>query len=320
MSSPLTRLLTMSLIQKMLSLIFLKMSFIRQLFIYKKLKFPTAVEVELTNFCTASCIKCPHKNMKREKGYMNLELFKKIVYECGKYNLKRLELVGFGEPLMHKQFLEFLKIARKNCPKSYILISTNASLLKGSLMNEIIQNKLLDYIHISFDGAHKETYEKNMPPLKYDDILHNIRNLLAHRKYEKPQITIGIIETTETIQELDSFYKMWKKYNVNIDPQEYDLWSGNVEDRRVRINNAKRTPCYKLWSDMIIRWNGDVSICCIDYENRIVLDNVRNQSIQSVWNSKRLNNIRKIHLAKKFRVLPICNRCTIRYNPLIWFE
>ena len=45
-------------------------------------KFPLRVLIETTNFCNAHCSMCPHDDMTRSKGFMEMQLFKKIVDEC----------------------------------------------------------------------------------------------------------------------------------------------------------------------------------------------------------------------------------------------
>ena len=47
--------------------------------------FPPEVWIENTNHCNASCVMCPRESHFREKGIMNIDLYKKIIQELSIY-------------------------------------------------------------------------------------------------------------------------------------------------------------------------------------------------------------------------------------------
>ena len=78
---------------------------------FKFFEFPFVVDIELTNFCNLKCIMCNQVYMKREKGFMEEELFKKIVDECIE-NKAGIRLIGLGEPFLHKKIIDFVKYVK----------------------------------------------------------------------------------------------------------------------------------------------------------------------------------------------------------------
>jgi hypothetical protein len=46
---------------------------------YKDSPVPPSLQLEPTNFCNLRCVSCPRDNMTREKGFMEFNLFKKII-------------------------------------------------------------------------------------------------------------------------------------------------------------------------------------------------------------------------------------------------
>jgi radical SAM protein with 4Fe4S-binding SPASM domain len=60
-----------------------------------------------------------------------------------------------------------------------------------------------------------------------------------------------------------------------------------------------------------ILFNGDVIICSHDWERQVVLGNVREQSLASVWNSEHANRVRRAWLRHRQRNLPSCVRCSV---------
>ena len=74
---------------------------------------PFVIVLEATNNCNLKCIMCAHPNMKREKGYMSLDLFKSII-NTNKNFIRRLDLHMLGEPLLHNDISMMVKYAKDN--------------------------------------------------------------------------------------------------------------------------------------------------------------------------------------------------------------
>lgn len=59
--------------------------------------FPSTILIDNISFCNLECSMCPHKEMKRKKGIMNIELYKKIIDEISIKNPKRVYGLHFSE-------------------------------------------------------------------------------------------------------------------------------------------------------------------------------------------------------------------------------
>jgi MoaA/NifB/PqqE/SkfB family radical SAM enzyme len=66
---------------------------------------PPAIGVELTNHCNLHCPECASGSgqMKRERGFMDIELFERIISELRPY-LWNINLYFQGESLLHPAF------------------------------------------------------------------------------------------------------------------------------------------------------------------------------------------------------------------------
>ena len=72
------------------------------------------VAIEPTNACNLKCRLCPTwQHMKRERGFMELENFKKIVDE-NKDIFKRINMIFAGEPLMNQDVFKMVKRISKH--------------------------------------------------------------------------------------------------------------------------------------------------------------------------------------------------------------
>ena len=77
---------------------------------------PPAVGIELTNHCNLKCPECSSGSgmMKRERGFMSMELFEKAVSEL-KPCLDNMNLYFQGESMMHPEFFGMLGKALLQC-------------------------------------------------------------------------------------------------------------------------------------------------------------------------------------------------------------
>jgi MoaA/NifB/PqqE/SkfB family radical SAM enzyme len=141
---------------------------------------PKFVKIENTNFCNSKCLYCPHRIMKRKKGFMSDKLFKKIVEECIEWKIKEIHLCNFGEPLIDKKLYKKIRYIKKRS-RIKTVIFTNGRLLTKQVSKKLMTSGL-DELWISFDGFSKEHFEKYRYPLKYDEVLKNIIDAINVKK------------------------------------------------------------------------------------------------------------------------------------------
>jgi hypothetical protein len=106
------------------------------------------METHLTNHCNLKCKYCTHFSSISKEWYLNLEEFEKDI-NClsEKVDVYQLILLG-GEPLLHKNIIDFLRISRIYFPISRIKILTNGILLPA-MTEEFWQSCVSNNIEIS---------------------------------------------------------------------------------------------------------------------------------------------------------------------------
>ena len=117
---------------------------------------PPVVMIEPTNICNLKCPLCPSGNgtLKRTKGYMNFNVFKKIIDEI-QATAFMVVLWNQGEPYLNKDFSKMVKYASDR--GLFTLVSTNGNIAFNA---EEVVNSGLDSMIISLDGTTQETYNK----------------------------------------------------------------------------------------------------------------------------------------------------------------
>lgn len=271
--------------------------------------FPPNVHIELTNMCNLHCKICYARNMKRSRGFMGLELYKKIIDELSVYSKINLAPFLHGESFLHPNFLEMIKYAKKKGIET-IAIDTNGTFLSKLSVEEIL-NCGIDSISISMHGATKDVYEKIMGGSCYDIVKKNIEDLILKKRQlglAKPDLSLTFVLDDMNKCEINKIKDEWlEKVDRILIKRQID-----TQSRFYGLNGEnliRRTPCQVLWACAIILWNGDITICCSDYNGKIRLGNAKYTTIKDVWVGQKYQRFRWLHTKGKFDNIPLCKNC-----------
>jgi len=108
------------------------------------------IQVEISSYCNAGCIYCPHFAFQRnwQNRFLPLEAFRNLTPAFARTDLVYLQ--GWGEPFMHPQFFEMLQIAKTAGCR--VGTTTNGSLLDRRLIERLV-GQGLDIIGFSLAGV-----------------------------------------------------------------------------------------------------------------------------------------------------------------------
>ena len=74
------------------------------------------------------------------------------------------------------------------------------------------------------------------------------------------------------------------------------------------FNKTLKKPCYQPSIKSMMDWNGDVYVCCEDWNKETSFGNVYKQSFSSIWLSEELHDIR-MRLQNGIRTFKSCKNC-----------
>ncbi len=74
-------------------------------------------------------------------------------------------------------------------------------------------------------------------------------------------------------------------------------------------DEAVRSPCPAPWKTPVIRWDGQLMVCCADVDGAIEVGNVRDDGFVSLWGGPTMTRIRLAHLTGRLGRLPFCQAC-----------
>ena len=280
------------------------------------LKFPTHVDIESTNTCNLKCSMCPHskptKEFQKSLGFMDMELYKKIIDQGIKNGMCSIKLNWRGEPLMHPKIAEMVQYAKEKGVLE-VQMNTNGLLLNPELSEKLIDAKL-DRMIFSVDGIKKETYEKIRVQGNYETLLDNIKTFVKIRNekgLKKPLVRMQMVKMDCNINELEEFKSYWKPIVDEITTQNYT--SRNEGETKFKGDSKikGRLPCPQIWQRIVVSWGGKVIMCCRDWESENPIGKLdETTTLKDIWKGKIITEIRKLHKQKRLDKIPICKKCS----------
>lgn len=290
------------------------------------LKAPLTLFIDPCNGCNFSCnfcaIQTSDRNLKFKKQLMDFELFKSIIDNLKSNNikLKMLRLACNGEPLLHPQFPEITKYAKQAEISDYIETVTNGSKLNPEL-NENLVNSGIDRIRISVEAIDKEGYERIAGvSIDFDKFRENILDLYK-RSQGKCEVYIKIVDVAvETEEKQNLFYKLFQdRCNKIFIDSVVPVWS-DFDEINQRFDMGKNSGvhgqqlkevvvCPFPFYSCVINPDGDVTMCCSDWERKLVIGNLKKQSLLEIWNSEKMKNFWISLLEGNRFKIPPCDKC-----------
>lgn len=310
---------------------------------------PTHMEVEVTNDCREGCPIYPWRIMERKVGYIEFDLFKRIVDQLADYGLE-LNLPMLGEPLLHPSLMEMIAYAKSQGIE--VSLYTNGLHLTEEMSRALIEAEL-DYLIFNLITGTAKTYQEITGSEEYEKVTNNIEDFVNQRERIKieegiggelrePIVGVQIIKMDATNNEIEVFMDKWDSvakiddkeeraqdqlrsmiYESTDLPVEYAIiqgfndFAGQIEDRSIgNCTPFSRFPCRQLRDGLSILWNGDVVSCRQDFNGRRVLGNLEEKSLLEIWDSQERKNLWQEHIKGNHEHLLLCNRCKEWYYNL----
>jgi radical SAM protein with 4Fe4S-binding SPASM domain len=254
---------------------------------------PMIVDIEMTNHCNLQCKMCDRERMTRPMGYMPESIFHKVAGECSKTALR---FIGWGEPFLHPKIIDYLEYA-----KSPTHVTTNGQVITEEQMRGIVRIGL-DSIIFSFQGTTPQGY-KEMRGADYEKLKRNILKLIEIRgDKKKPFIHISSTMTNESGDNVSAFINDWDMVD-----------SVGIGKTNLHKTTGDYRPCTEVWHKLTVKWDGQVSACCADYDNTLVVGNIKDNTLKEIWEGEQLRAIRTLLSNGRHRNLTLCKDCFYAY-------
>lgn len=266
------------------------------------------ITIETTNLCSAHCTICPREKYIQKLGIMDFGLFKKIIDDAAQYNITMLDTGGFGDPFTDRLYFERCEYIKKKLPEAKIYTSSPCFLMTPDIYDKVI--KYVDILKMSIYGITKDTYEKaHRGNLKFKKTYSNILGFLEKIKgLKKRPYTAGLLVATDINKhEMKDWIKFWKPKLDEVYVWLPHNW-GDLKNYRT-INHNKQVSCNRPFTGpLYVHIDGTVSMCCFDINKRLVIGDMKTQTIYEIFHSEPYLKIKKAHQTKNFEGL-LCYNC-----------
>lgn len=282
---------------------------------------PHLHQIEPTNHCLYSCIMCPRpKKMTREKGFMEFELFSKVIDEVSSYSgplkSREIELFHFGESLLHTGIDRM--VGYVSGKRLRATLSVNGPQLHPELAGRLLAANPYRVV-VSLDGYDQESYRAiRGDNADYPAAVNNIRAFIAlHKKMKSTAlISVRMILLYSNEEHVSTFRKQWEDTGITVEIRKFFPW-GDAEMSGLGsfTKYPPHMPCPFSWQYLVVQWNGDIVPCCRDYNAVNKLGNVRESSLKEIWNGKAYQEFRRQMTLGEFKDNKICPNClNLYYN------
>ena len=287
---------------------------------------PYLIYVDPTNLCNFKCNFCPTgnkfllKDISRPAGMMKTEIFEKFVGDLKKmitkYKKKPSSILLFkdGEPLMNPNLISMIKKVKENNLTEHMHITSNASRLNTKISKELI-NSGLDQIRFSIYGVDDNSYKQNGNNIKFDLIYNNIKEFWEiNKEHSFPVEVVCKIIDCYTEKQISEFKKKFEKISSRLHIEKFHKWSDSDSweiknnDTYKKYKTEEEFLCAQPFSRLTVLFNGDVTPCCVDWSHKLVVGNIKDNSLDHIWNNL-ANKLRQEHIQNSFKKDSPCLTC-----------
>ena len=130
--------------------------------------------------------------------------------------------------------------------------------------------------------------------------------------------------TGETAAQVENFKRdienICDYYNIGYTKLNHlDVDSMNISDeekekirvlqQHEKIHHVYNPICVEAFDKLSINWNGDVTLCCCDYDNFMIVGNILDMDLRQIFTSNAANAYRDIIVKRQYGKIKCCASC-----------
>ncbi len=292
---------------------------------------PGTLMIEPANACNFRCLSCSKQNFKdnRTTQFMKINDFEKIIGQFP--GLNNIIFCGIGEPLLNRDIIKMIEIARQRKIKTIRLV-TNGSCLTREASEKL--TRLLTHVQFSVNGFSPESYARfnGVDADFFEKVTESIKSVISLRNTLTGglKVSVSAVLTRSNISDLDTALKFCRELKVDsFIAQQLNCFDNrllhlrpakDVQEKALRrlkrnaagcgvalefLSSNSMPRCYLLWKAAYISADGSV-VPCNGYFD-LSKWNLLEKDFKKIWHSEDFVNMRKQVIEGKF---PYCKTCS----------
>lgn len=271
------------------------------------------LQLEVCNVCNADCVFCSYSKMERPKGTMPMDLYRRIIDDAATVpQIDHLTLTGLGETLLDRHLLQRLTYARRVLPKGIAIdLYTNGTFLKPKMTDDLIAAGLTT-LYVSLNATHADQRRDVMRLDDWPEVEGYVQYALEATKGTGTRLIVKGIASKDLMEVgdheafLDRWGGDWQKGGAVYLHLEGN-WAGAMG---AKMRTKPKSACHRAFGQIMVLWDGRVSLCCFDGFGEVILGDLRTQTIREIYNGDQALGIRTAHHEGRRGDLFLCGTCT----------
>ncbi len=288
--------------------------------------FATFFSIETGSECNRSCSFCPVSHSPREHDeWMPQSMFDHILDQLAEMRYtQRIALYSYNEPVRDPRLPALIAQVRARLPRTCIMINTNGDFFKSAADIQRLYDAGLNQMQINIysaaDGSgNADRIAKGIEKArKRQEWMQGLVNELPHLDQEASLYQhIGASkQACQVVPKFDFQPEGAAGHATNLPQQKHGISvrhhianrAGNIPNFMPALDEPMSKMCIRPFRAMTVNWQGDVILCCQDYNCEASPGNVMSRSLVDLWNDPRFHAYR-VKLKAKDRSIFLCDKC-----------
>jgi len=275
--------------------------------------FPIHLDIETTNICNLRCPMCPRTVLLANDefsplGNVTQDEYRRMIDEGVEHGMKSIKLNYLGEPMAHPDVVWQVAYAKEKGVLD-VMMNSNGTLLSDRMAKDLLAAGL-DNLFISFDAVNPADYEVQRIGTSMGKVIDNVYNFIKLRNERKPdcQLRLSMVMYREPkwMEQFEAMKVMWKGL---VDAIGYGYYVERDRNRQGEYQEIPGFHCAQPFQRMFLKYNGNVTICCVDDKDETIVGNWRDQSLFDIWNGPAYKEIRQLHGSGCYYKMGMCRKC-----------
>ncbi|WP_440613442.1 radical SAM/SPASM domain-containing protein [Candidatus Pelagibacter sp. HIMB1748] len=275
--------------------------------------FPLHLDIETTNVCNLLCPMCPRtihlaNESFSELGYISKEDYKYIIDQATANNCKSIKLNYLGEPLAHKELIWQVKYAKEKGIID-VMFNTNASLLTKEKSKDLLEAGI-DNVFVSFDAVDPQEFSIQRKGTTIGRVIDNVFNFILLKNEIRPscqlRLSMVMYKDEKWQKQFEALKIMWSDH---VDALGWGYFVDRDIENSLYFPEVKGFHCAQPFQRMFLKYNGNVTICCVDDKDEVIVGNWREQNLKDIWLGEKYSEIRKLHSSGNYYKMEMCKKC-----------
>lgn len=290
---------------------------------------PKSVKIELTGRCNYACSFCARSMVLRDQKDMDRGFFERVLVEMRQAGVEEIGLFYLGESFMVPWLADAVRFAKHEAGFPYVFLTTNGSLASPAKMEDCFRAGL-DSLKFSLNYADEKQFVEiaRVKPKLYAKMMENIQAAQSvrdrveaetgHRcglyasyiEYDGDQ-GARMREVVDAVSGcLDEVYALplYSQADLLGDEEHGRGWTVTAGNRGRLAALRDPLPCWSVFTEGHITWDGRLSACCFDHDGRFDMGDLKKTPFIEAWNSHAFQMLRAAHL-KKDVTGTACEKC-----------